>query len=458
MELRQAGTGSLKVRVVRKKGSIMNEPHGKEIQKKCLGRMPGLRGRGFEILDRQWVDKVKTPCFIYNIEDLEKKIETIRAAFKGNSYAQYYPVKTNPCLDIVRYCVNSGLGLDACSMGDLEIADILNVQPENISFTTVGLSEQEMRYLYRKKIVPNLSSLEEIKRWARLFPRSRIGVRVSTLTPGMELQGDYSLKMGVFPGDWPKIRNTVLQNNLGIVKLHRHESKNSISHGELLSDFSSTFKRLPGWVWKNVKTINFGGGWGLPYLREGRMDVEELARGIVDITRKLRTSTASEPLKIEIEPGEFLVGESGFLLTTVLDARKLTSHKIGKNLQVVVLDTPFPITSGFRRPELLSVVEFDQDANEVKKETFFTIIYGRSNTSMDTVNKGAFLPEVKVGDLALVLWVGAYVPILLSYFNEQDIPAEFIVKNGALMKSRDSLEFKCYYENAYLKGGDSERV
>jgi diaminopimelate decarboxylase len=416
--------------------------------------MPEIRG--FEVFDRLRLNKVKTPCFIYDMENIGKRIEMIKTAFKGTSYTQYYPLKANPCLDIVRYCIKNGLGVDACSMGDLEIADILNVTPGNISFTGVGLSEIDMRYLYRKKITPNLNSLEEIKRWARIFPGSRIGVRVSTLIHGMEIKDDYSLKMGIFPGEWQRVRDTVLKSNLEIVKLHRHESNHSISHEELLNAFSVTFEGIPIWVWQKVKTINYGGGWGLPYSRKGQIDVEKLIHGIVDLTQRLKTSTPSDALKIEIEPGEFLVGECGYLLTKVVDVRNLNSHKMRDNLQVVVLDSPFPVTSGFREPELLYNVEFGPDDRESKKETVFTIIYGRSNTSMDTINKGIYLPEVKVGNLALVREVGAYVPVLLSYFNQQDIQAEFVLKNGTLVKSRDSLEFKFYYRSTYLKGEDNE--
>jgi hypothetical protein len=125
---------------------------------------------------------------------------------------------------------------------------------------------------------------------------------------------------------------------------------------------------------------------------------------------------------------------------------------------VVLLDTPFPVTSGFRKPELLYNVEFDLDDKEKKKETLFTKIYGRSNTSMDTVNKGIYLPAVKVDTLALVHGVGAYVPVLLSYFNQQDIPAEFVFKNDALVKSRDTLKFRFHYQHTYLRGEDNERI
>jgi len=106
------------------------------------------------------------------MESIGEKIDSIRTAFNGILFNQYYPVKTNPCLDIVRYCVDNGLGIDACSMGDLEVADMLDVPPENISFTGVGLNEHDMRALYKKMIVPNLCSQLEVKRWGRLFPGS----------------------------------------------------------------------------------------------------------------------------------------------------------------------------------------------------------------------------------------------------------------------------------------------
>lgn len=410
-----------------------------------------LRQQGLEWLNREWISAAKTPCFIYHLESIIGRIHRIRRAFASTAYSQYYPVKTNPNLDLVRCCTQNGLGLDACSMGDLEIADMLKVNRENISFTSAVLSDQDMRYLHRKRIIPNLNSAGEIKRWGSLFPGTRVGVRVSTFNSGGESHGGYALKMGVFAHDWPEIQRVVLQHQLQIVKLHRHESQNSISHQELLDAFAVTFSGVPAWVWKNVRSINYGGGWGLPYLRQGQLDVEKLVKGIVNITQKLKTTTALETLKIEIEPGEFLVGESGYILSTVMEVRNVHDHPMGKNLQIITLDTPFPITSGARKAELLSMVKFDLNEQRNKAESVFTLIYGRSNTSMDTINRGISAPVVRVGDHALIFWVGAYVPILLSHFNEQDIPAEFIFQNNEWKKSRDSVKFQFHYKHAYLK-------
>ena len=400
-------------------------------------------------------DKFSTPIFIYDLSSIKKRIEEIKTAFKGVSYTQYYPVKANPNLEIVRHCIENEIGIDVCSLGDMVITNILNVPPNKISFTGNALSENDMRVLHSKNIAPNLCSLEQIKRWAALFPGTRIGIRVSTRIPGTNIQGNYSLKMGVFYEEWPIIRDIVLRNNLEITRLHRHESKNTIIYSELLEDFSSAFTSIPPWVWNNVNAINFGGGWGIPYLREGKLDIEKLASGIIDITRKIEHSFGLNSLKIEIEPGEFLVGESGYLLTTVADVRNFISQEKKENLQVIILDTPFPVTSGSRSPELSSQVVFDfNDTNNLKdlEEIVSTIIYGRSNTSMDTIIKGIYTQHVKVGDYALISDVGAYVPVLLSHFNEQDIPAESIFKNGELMKSRNKVEFESHYKKMYLKG------
>ncbi len=410
----------------------------------------------FNMFNCQTQPPPPTPIFVYDLNRVRNQRETIKNAFAGHPFTQYYPVKTNPCIDILRCCLKNGLGLDACSIGDLDIADILKVPPHCVTFTGVGLNETDMRRLFKQNIIPNLSSPSELLRWGRLFPGSQIGIRVSTLPAHKKLPGEYSLKMGIFPQDWPRVRATVQEYNLKIVKLHRHESANSIDAQQLLSSFSDTFASVPSWTWQYVKTINFGGGWGLPYLRQGELDLKPLIRGIISIARHLNHSAAAETLQIEIEPGEYLVGYSGYLLTTVLDVRTLPAADNGEELQVVILDTPFPITSGFRAPELLYPVDFEPHLNAGTGHRVFSKIYGRSNTSMDTINKGVNTPRIAIGDRAIVKWVGAYVPVLMSYFNQQAIPAEMVLHNGNLLPSGTKPNFKSWYHRTYFRGGENE--
>ncbi len=402
------------------------------------------------------VEELKLPCFVYDLTGIQKRIDEIRELFGKISFKQYYPVKANPCPEIIKLCLENNIGLDACSLGDLIIADLLNVESKNISYTGVALSEKDMQLLFRKNIIPNLCSLEQVKKWASLFPDSCIGIRVSTRIPGANSQGQYSLKMGIFYEEWPELQKIVLNHNLKIIKLHRHESKNSIFHEELLKDFSSTFDSIPEWVWENVNTINFGGGWGLSYSRTGKLNLEKLISGIIGIAKKMENSTTSNPLIIEIEPGEYLIGESGFLLTSVVDVRHTITPITRKKLQVVILDSPFPTTSGSRDQELSNHIQFSPEESNEQVEKILTIVYGRSNSSMDTINKGMRASEVKIGDWALVSEVGAYVPILLSHFNELDIPIEYIMKDTMIKKTGKGIKFESHFKQIYLPGEENE--
>lgn len=414
----------------------------------------------FEWFGRPLFSNLDAPCFIYDVELIRQKMEGIKAAFLNIPHKQYYPVKTNYNRDIIHFCLNNGLGLDACSMGDLDIAEKLKVPPQDISFTGVALTEEEMRCLNRRHIIPNLGSLAEFNRWGRLYPNSRTGVRVSAGGPEHFHHEQYSLKTGVLPTEWGLLKETAQRYNLQIIKIHRHESKNELSSKQLLSSFAFSFDRLPEWLWKHVTAVNFGGGWGLPYQRDGELNTPELAKGMADITKKIAAKTASRTLTIEFEPGEFLIGESGFLLTRVMEARIIDVKSPPREIQVIILNSPFPITSGFRKPELLSPVELDPAIRNDDGKRFPTIVYGRSNTIMDTINKNIMLPAARVGEWALVQSVGAYAPILLSYFNEQDIPAEYIHNNGSMSISRKCLKFSDFYNRAYTlnEGADDERI
>ncbi len=406
--------------------------------------------KGFKSKEPIWrqLEEQKTPCFLFELSIIGEKIAAIKDAFGKTSFTQYYPIKTNASPDIIRYCIQNGLGLDTCSMGDLKMAELLDVPTEKISFTGVGISEDEMRFIHQKGIRPNLNSVGEIERWARLFPGTAIGVRVSPPLSSRPSPGDYAVKMGIIPNEWPRVKEIVSQEKLEIIKIHRHEHNGFQPVEQLLDSMELCFNSVPVWAWKYVEKIDFGGGWGYPYLREAYLDIRRLIDGIARIAAQTGKRTGNDGMKIEIEPGEFLVSDCGYILTRAADVkqRQYDGHP---PIQVVILDTPFPPGSAFRKPEDLYPVIFKSAYNETPEGHFYSIVYGRTNSSMDVVNKGTFLPGIKTGQLGLIAGIGAYVPVIQSYFNEKDLLPEFIIIEGKMVQSKRAMTYESYLKNAY---------
>jgi diaminopimelate decarboxylase len=196
-------------------------------------------------------------------------------------------------------------------------------------------------------------------------------------------------------------------------------------------------------VGRTVTSISAGGGLPVPY-NENQSYVElDVYFRLWDETRKRLEQVFQHPIRLEVEPGRYLVAESGYLVTEIRAVKRM-----GHNLFYLV-DAGFnnlarPILYGAYHP--LSIAPADGD---VKRPSQSVVVGGPLCESGDifTQEEGGFvcqreLPVASVGDYLVVGCAGAYGYVMGSNYNSKPLAAEVLLRNGQdhLIRERQTFE------------------
>jgi diaminopimelate decarboxylase len=196
-------------------------------------------------------------------------------------------------------------------------------------------------------------------------------------------------------------------------------------------------------VGRTVSTLSAGGGLPVPYREQDTyVDIGEYFR-LWDATRKRLEADFGHPVTLEVEPGRYLVAESGYLVTEIRAVKRM-----GGNLFYLV-DAGFnnlarPILYGSYHP--MSICPADGNLERPLQEV---VVGGPLCESGDifTQEEGGFvcrrsLPVASVGDYLVIEVAGAYGFVMGSNYNSKPLAAEVLIRDGQtyLIRARQTFE------------------
>ncbi|VFP83760.1 diaminopimelate decarboxylase [Buchnera aphidicola] len=388
------------------------------------------------------IKKYKTPIWVYNADIIIKQIKKLEK-FDIIRFAQ----KSCSNIHILKLMKQYNIKIDAVSLGEIKRAILAGFQPNNndIVFTSDILEEKVLQEVIQKKIPVNAGSIDMLKQigkkspghpvWIRINPRFGNGHHIKTNTGG-----DTS-KHGI----WNPIKalSIINQYKLNLIGLHMHIG--SGVNTENLYQVCESMKKNAIQLNQKIKFISAGGGLKIPYSsKDTETDLEDYFNKWNN-TKKIISSTLKCPLKLEIEPGRFLVGQSGILISKVYAVKNM-----GKNTFVL-------INSGFNdliRPTLYGsyhkiTVIYNSIKNTKNTPIIKSIIAGPLCESGDvfTIKKTGIifprnLPKVKPGDYLIIHDTGAYGSSMSSNYNSRPFIPEVLYKNGKfkLIRRRQTIQ------------------
>ena len=413
-------------------------------QRDALFRAAGLRrvGHTLEMDDVPLgaiADGVGTPTFVYSADAMRRQFAALDAALAAVPHRIAYAVKANGCLAVLRILRDLGAGADIVSGGELARALAAGFAPGNIVFSGVGKSDRELEAAVLAGVGHvHLESEAELASLARIAERAgrdvAVGIRVnpdvSASTHPYIATGQGGIKFGV---PYDQVRPLAAE-----VRRHPHLRLDSIAMhlGSQLLDVApyreggarllELVRSLRADGVDTLQTLDVGGGLGIRYLDESPLDPRALAEVLVPMVR-------DAGLALVLEPGRFLVGSAGVLLTEVLSRK----HSGGKEL--VIVDAGM---NDLVRPSHYLAYH---DIVEVDAQ-------GRADGQVDVVGPvcetGDFLaldrmlPGVERGERLAVLNAGAYGFVMSSNYNARPRAAEVLVDGGrwAEVRPRETIE------------------
>ncbi len=397
-----------------------------------------------------------TPTYIYSARTILEHYRKLRDAFAGagdvaNPPLICYSVKANSNLSILKLMKDEGSGFDVVSGGELHSALKVGADPKKIVFAGVGKADEEITYALEKGILLfNVESEEELANIDRiagtLGKKAPVALRVN---PDVDPQthtyiatGKKETKFGVDLTRAKKILASAHElKNVAVNGLHVHIG----SQITKVEPYVETMKRIAAFlpeceqVGAKIEWLDIGGGFGIWYKDKLARPAKEIAQAILPMLQKTGC-------KVLLEPGRFIVGNAGVLITRVLYVKESGEKKF------VICDAGM---NDLIRPTLYSAyhriwpVRTDPGhSGEVPDEdhwagpSIVADIVGPICESGDFFAKERRIPPLKRGDLVCVFSAGAYGYAMASNYNSHPRPCEVMVggKEAKVVTERESMD------------------
>lgn len=383
--------------------------------------------------------KFGTPVYIYSRRTLIDHYQKIKKAFRSINPLICFSVKANSNLALLKLLVNQGAGMDVVSGGELYRSLEAGVSPGRVVYAGVGKSEREIAAAIKARILFfNAESLAEVALIDRVA--GRLGKRVNVslrVNPDIDphthrfiTTGKMTNKFGldIHTAEDIFLRSRIF-SHLRLIGLHIHigsQITNAAPYVLAIKKATVLIGRLKQRK-VDLKYFNIGGGLGIVYHDERPQSAKEFAQVILPLLKATR-------LKIILEPGRFIAGNSGILVARVVYIKKTPR----KNFAIVDAGM-----NDLIRPSLYNayheILPLIRRTNHEPRTTRYDIV-GPICESADFLGKNRPLPDLHARDLLAVMGAGAYGFAMSSNYNSRPRVAEVLVdkKRFTLVRKRET--------------------
>ncbi len=397
------------------------------------------------------VEAYGTPLYVYSTRTLVHHLSQLQKAFAAVEPLICYSIKTNGNLSICRLMSEKGAGFDVTSGGELYRALQAGGIGDKIVFAGAGKTDEEIRYGLSSKVkLFNVESEAELHALAELARKAgtiaAVALRVNPdLPPKTHVKTDTSVKGVKFGLDIETIlevaQGVIGNKNVRVQGLHMHLGSPILStepyrlgleKGLMLIDKL----RKQG---HDIEYLNMGGGFGIHYRKQEALPAEAFAAVIVPAVK-------SSGCKLILEPGRFIVGNAGILVSRVIytktsGGKKFVIQDAAMNdlIRPTLYDSfhriwPVSPASGLPAPP--------EDYEAEIPGTAKCDVVGPVCESGDFLAKDRRLPALERGDLLATFSAGAYGMAMSSNYNGRLRAAEVLVEGSQhrLIRRRERYE------------------
>ena len=354
-----------------------------------------------------------TPFYAYDRQLLTARVETLRAVLPSG-ISLHYAMKANPMPALVGHMARLVDGLDVASGEELRVALDTGMDPHEISFAGPGKSGAELSQAVAAGILINVESMRELGLLAtigqRLGRAARIAIRVN---PDFELKSS-GMKMGGGPKQFgidaeqvPAALAEITKLGLAFEGFHIFSGSQNLRPEAICEAQTKALAmavRLAADAPSPLKTLNLGGGFGIPYFPgEQPLDLAPIGAHLHGIVDSARSALPGAELVIEL--GRYLVGEAGIYVSRVIDKKMsrgevflvcdggLHHHLSASGNFGQVIRKNYPVEIGNR-------------AGSSRREVASAV--GPLCTPLDLLADRMNLAAAEPGDLVVVFQSGAY--------------------------------------------------
>ncbi len=355
----------------------------------------------------------QTPFYAYDRAALRMRVAALREALPP-AVQVHYAMKANPMPALVAFMAGLVDGVDVASAGELAVALDAGADPADVSFAGPGKRDAELRQAVAAGVLVHIESAREIAPLAAasaaLGVPARVAVRVN---PDFELKGS-GMKMGggakpfgVDAEQVPALLRDIAAAGLAFEGFHLYAGSQNLKAEAICEAQRLSYDlalRLAALAPAPVRTLNLGGGFGIPYFPgEQRLVLAPIADNLATLCARAASEMPQAALTLEL--GRYLVAEAGVYVCRVVD-RKISRGQV------------FLVTDGGLHHHLAASGNFGQVVRRNYPVAIGTrmgdevagvgSVVGPLCTPLDLLAERVPLPQADIGDLVVVFQSGAY--------------------------------------------------
>lgn len=403
-----------------------------------------------DALVRDLAQQFSTPLWVYDAGTIRARIAQLRA-FDTIRFAQ----KACSNVHILRLMKAAGVAVDAVSLGEIERARRAGLAGgagdpvhAGLVFTADVIDHPTLARVVSERIPVNAGSIDMLHQLGTASPGHPVWLRIN---PGFghghsnktNTGGEHS-KHGIWHTELPQALAAVKGHGLQLVGLHMHIGSGvDYRHLEQVCGAMVALVRATKAEGHDVQALSAGGGLSIPYTGdEPEVDTAHYF-SLWDAARRQASDLVGHPLHLEIEPGRFLVAQSGALIAEVRAVKDMGANHF------VLVDAGF---NDLMRPAMygshhqISVVQNGRPPERRRQPTVVAGPLCESGDVFTQLEGGVVtrreLPPAQVGDFLVFHDTGAYGASMSSNYNSRPLIAEVLVDQGQarLIRRRQTID------------------
>ncbi|MFA5174182.1 MAG: diaminopimelate decarboxylase [Candidatus Pacearchaeota archaeon] len=392
-----------------------------------------------------------TPVYVYSEKILDEQANKTLNFPRAHGFNVRYAMKANPNTNILRFFDQKGIHIDASSGYEVMRAIRAGINPKNILLTSQQIPKNLSDFV-SMGVEYNACSLFQLEKYGCENEISDVSVRIN---PGLGSGGTNrtntggpASSFGIWHEQFGEMLDILEKYKLNVKRLHTHIGSGSdpeVWKKVALMSLENVKRLLD--AGHDVYTLNLGGGYKVGRMPDEKStDLQECGNLVKQAFIDFRKKTG-RALKLEIEPGTFLVANAGCLIASVIDVKRTSDYRF------IVTDSGM---TEITRPSLYGAqhpITIIPSTGPILKKVLEQVVTGHCCESGDILTPKSGEPEVllprkmleaEIGDLVVIGGAGAYCAgMSTKNYNSYPEAAEIMInKDGQanLIRRRQTLE------------------
>jgi diaminopimelate decarboxylase len=364
--------------------------------------------------------------YVYDLNRLRLRCRLVERLSVGRKRI-FFATMANDHPEILACIRDSGLGVFVNSPLHLELVLGLGFEPAKIIYAASNMIAEEMQRCVAQRVNLVLDSLEQIHTLCDIASDVQIGIRlnVGSALDRTELRHDPSYRFGLVAEELPPAVDLATRRGIRIVGAHSYLGTDVMQPTVLLQGLERLGLAAAGLP--DLRYLDVGGGFGVPdVLGDAEFDLWLYGRAAAELMRR-HERRLGRPLELYIEPGRYLVADSGYFFVKVVEC-KVREDRVFVGTNGSVAEFPRPLVYPERARHPCEIVGADRDESTYRYPAF---VCGNTTYSQDFLARDVALPLPRPGDILVFHNAGAYGRSMSTRFLGRQPVEEIVVETAA---------------------------